>query len=56
MPASVSGGCRLRVADKPEGTVMKIKSVEAFWVHIPIPHDKQHTSDFGRTLSSSSTR
>src|SRR5438874_12081320 len=30
---------------------MKIKSVTAHWVHIPIPHDKQHTSDFGRTLS-----
>ena len=30
---------------------MKIKSVKAFWVHIPIPHDKQHTSDFGRTVS-----
>ena len=30
---------------------MKIKSVTAFWVHIPIPHEKQHTSDFGRTLS-----
>src|SRR5216684_3147787 len=30
---------------------MKIKSVEAFWVHIPIPPDKQHVSDFGRTLS-----
>jgi L-alanine-DL-glutamate epimerase-like enolase superfamily enzyme len=30
---------------------MKIKSVEACWVHIPIPHERQHTSDFGRTLS-----
>lgn len=30
---------------------MKIKSVKAFWVHIPIPHERQHTSDFGRTLS-----
>src|ERR1700724_2332131 len=30
---------------------MKIKSVEAYWVHIPIPPDKQHTSDFGHTLS-----
>src|SRR5260370_40614997 len=30
---------------------MKIQSVKAFWVHIPIPHDRQHTSDFGRTLS-----
>src|SRR5437868_8145460 len=30
---------------------MKIKSVEAFWVHVPIPPERQHTSDFGRTLS-----
>ncbi len=30
---------------------MKIKSVEAYWVHIPIPPERQHTSDFGRTLS-----
>ena len=30
---------------------MKIKSVEAYWVHIPIPLERQHTSDFGRTLS-----
>jgi L-alanine-DL-glutamate epimerase-like enolase superfamily enzyme len=30
---------------------MKINSVEAFWVHIPIPPDRQHVSDFGRTLS-----
>src|SRR5260221_541518 len=30
---------------------MKIKSVKAHWVHIPIPHDRQHVSDFGRTLS-----
>jgi L-alanine-DL-glutamate epimerase-like enolase superfamily enzyme len=30
---------------------MKIKSVEASWVHIPIPPERQHTSDFGRTLS-----
>src|SRR3954454_7122685 len=30
---------------------MKIKSVQAYWVHIPIPPERQHTSDFGRTLS-----
>jgi hypothetical protein len=30
---------------------MKIKSVEAYWVHIRIPHERQHASDFGRTLS-----
>src|SRR5919201_956165 len=32
-------------------SAMKIKSVAAFWVHIPIPPERQHTSDFGRTLS-----
>jgi L-alanine-DL-glutamate epimerase-like enolase superfamily enzyme len=30
---------------------MKIKSVAAQWVHIPIPPERQHTSDFGKTLS-----
>jgi L-alanine-DL-glutamate epimerase-like enolase superfamily enzyme len=30
---------------------MKIKSVKASWVHIPIPPERQHTSDFGKTLS-----
>src|SRR3954469_4509383 len=30
---------------------MRIKSVEARWVHIPIPPERQHVSDFGRTLS-----
>ena len=30
---------------------MKIKSVKASCVHIPIPPERQHTSDFGRTLS-----
>lgn len=30
---------------------MKIKSVAAHWVHIPIPPERQHTSDFGKTLS-----
>ena len=30
---------------------MKIRSVEAHWVHIPIPPERQHTSDFGKTLS-----
>jgi hypothetical protein len=28
---------------------MKCKWVKASWVHIPLPHDGQHTSDFGRT-------
>jgi hypothetical protein len=30
---------------------MKIKSVAAYWVHLPIAQERQHTSDFGRTLS-----
>ena len=30
---------------------MKIKSVRAEWIHVPIAEDKQHTSDFGRTRS-----
>src|SRR5882762_133945 len=28
---------------------MKIKSVQAYWVHIPIPPERQHTSDCGLT-------
>ena len=27
---------------------MKISSVEAFWLSVPLPADKQHRSDFGR--------
>jgi L-alanine-DL-glutamate epimerase-like enolase superfamily enzyme len=34
---------------------MKIQSVNAYWVHIPIPREKQHTSDFGRTTSFDAT-
>ena len=34
---------------------MKIKSVEAFWVHVPIPPERQHTSDFGRSTSFDAT-
>jgi L-alanine-DL-glutamate epimerase-like enolase superfamily enzyme len=30
---------------------MKIKSVLARWVHVPIPYEKQHVSDFGRVAS-----
>lgn len=30
---------------------MKIKSVDARWLHIPIPEAKQHTSDYGRHTS-----
>lgn len=34
---------------------MKIKSVKADWVHVPIPEAQQHTSDFGRTTSFDTT-
>ena len=34
---------------------MKIMRVQAYWVHIPIPPEKQHTSDFGRTTSFDAT-
>jgi L-alanine-DL-glutamate epimerase-like enolase superfamily enzyme len=30
---------------------MKIKSVQADWIHVPIPERDQHTSDFGKTRS-----
>ena len=30
---------------------MKISKVNATWVHVPIPPERQHTSDFGRTVS-----
>ncbi|MBV9860328.1 MAG: mandelate racemase/muconate lactonizing enzyme family protein [Alphaproteobacteria bacterium] len=30
---------------------MKIRSVKASWVHIPIPPERRHVSDFGPTLS-----
>ena len=30
---------------------MKIKSVTADWLHVPIPEDKQHVTDFGRISS-----
>src|SRR5438093_7697735 len=30
---------------------MKITSVRATWVHVPIPYERQHTSDFGRIAS-----
>lgn len=34
---------------------MKIKSVEAKWLRVPIPEDQQHVSDFGRIKSFDST-
>ncbi len=30
---------------------MKITNVRATWVHVPIPYERQHTSDFGRVAS-----
>ncbi|HSE93736.1 MAG TPA: mandelate racemase/muconate lactonizing enzyme family protein [Methylomirabilota bacterium] len=30
---------------------MKISEVQATWVHVPIPHERQHVSDFGRVAS-----
>ena len=30
---------------------MKITSVRATWVHVPIPRERQHVSDFGRIAS-----
>lgn len=30
---------------------MKIKSIHARWLHVPIPYEKQHISDFGRVSS-----
>jgi L-alanine-DL-glutamate epimerase-like enolase superfamily enzyme len=30
---------------------MKITDVKATWVHVPIPYERQHVSDFGRIAS-----
>jgi len=30
---------------------MRIASVNATWCHVPIPHERQHVSDFGRVAS-----
>ncbi|MCU0985580.1 MAG: mandelate racemase/muconate lactonizing enzyme family protein [Acetobacteraceae bacterium] len=30
---------------------MRIASVSATWCHVPIPHERQHVSDFGRVAS-----
>ena len=30
---------------------MRIRNVEAFWLHCPIPYAAQHVSDFGRLAS-----
>jgi L-alanine-DL-glutamate epimerase-like enolase superfamily enzyme len=34
---------------------MKIKSVTATWLRVPIPEDRRHTSDFGRVASFDTT-
>jgi L-alanine-DL-glutamate epimerase-like enolase superfamily enzyme len=34
---------------------MKIKSVTAEWIHVPIPEERQHVTDFGRVSSFDST-
>jgi L-alanine-DL-glutamate epimerase-like enolase superfamily enzyme len=34
---------------------MKIRSVRAQWLHVPIPEAQQHVSDFGRTTSFDTT-
>ena len=34
---------------------MKIKRVTADWLHVPIPEEKQHTTDFGRIAAFDST-
>jgi hypothetical protein len=30
---------------------MKITGIRATWVHVPIPRERQHVSDFGRIAS-----
>src|SRR5207244_2512331 len=42
-----SGRARARQRIGP----MKITSVQATWVHVPIPFERQHVSDFGRIAS-----
>ncbi|HEX2478873.1 MAG TPA: hypothetical protein VHK45_06300, partial [Geminicoccaceae bacterium] len=34
---------------------MRIRSVRAVWLHVPIPPDRQHTTDFGRIDAFDST-
>ena len=34
---------------------MKITAVTATWLHVPIPEDRQHVSDFGRVTSFDAT-
>ncbi len=35
--------------------MMKIRNIEAKWIHVPIPEHQQHVSDFGRITSFDST-
>ena len=34
---------------------MKIRRIRADWLHVPIPEDRQHTTDFGRIAAFNST-
>ena len=34
---------------------MKIRRIRADWLHVPIPEDRQHTTDFGRIAAFDST-
>jgi L-alanine-DL-glutamate epimerase-like enolase superfamily enzyme len=34
---------------------MKIRSITADWLHVPIPEEKQHTTDFGRIAAFDTT-
>ena len=34
---------------------MKITKVEAIWLHVPIPQERQHVTDFGRIASFDTT-
>ena len=34
---------------------MKIKNIEAKWIHVPIPEERQHVSDYGKIASFDST-
>ena len=34
---------------------MKIAAIEACWLHVPIPAERQHVSDFGRIAAFDTT-
>src|SRR5918996_109601 len=46
LPSSAAGGGR---------PAMKIRRIRADWLHVPIPDDRQHTTDFGRIAAFDST-